>query len=195
MNKASGHRVSEKQLRAIVSAARQEIVDAVEAIGPCTIAEVAGLLGRRPTALYGHVARLVRVGLLIPAPAPGGAGRPATMYDVPARPVALRYELRSAHFRRLLIRCVGAMLRNAHRGFAHATTSSRPRVSGPERALWASHTKGRLTRRELRRVNALLAEILAIQRHAAARGRGREIFELTFVLAPVTSARPSQPTR
>lgn len=53
-----------KQIRALASALRQDIVDGVEAIGPCAISELAVLLRRPPHALYYHVRRLVRLGLL-----------------------------------------------------------------------------------------------------------------------------------
>ena len=52
------------QIRCLMSQVRQEIVDVVEALGTCSIGEIAEQLGRSADGLYYHVKALVKVDLL-----------------------------------------------------------------------------------------------------------------------------------
>lgn len=52
-------------VKALASPARQEIVDALQAAGARTIAELAALLARPADSLYFHVRSLVKVGLVV----------------------------------------------------------------------------------------------------------------------------------
>ena len=53
------------QIEALASPARQEVADGLQAIGPCSIADLADLLGRAPDSLYYHVRKLEKVGLVV----------------------------------------------------------------------------------------------------------------------------------
>jgi predicted transcriptional regulator len=50
--------------RAILSPVRREIVEAMQELGPCPIADVAAASGRPADALYRHVSILVKAGFL-----------------------------------------------------------------------------------------------------------------------------------
>jgi predicted transcriptional regulator len=167
-----------RQLRAIVSPIRQEIVDAVAASGPCTISELADSLGRRPTALYAHVSALQAVGLLRRAGIRSNGGRPSAVLKVPGRPMYLDYDITDA----------AGMLRNAGRDFAAATTHPGVKTAGKARSLWAARSKGWLSPRELAEVNVLLNRLISILRDGRRdRGNNRKLHEVTFVLCPFES--------
>ena len=55
---------SPRQIRALISPVRQDIVDTVEAAGPCSVADLACLLGMPADGLYYHIRCLTRAGLL-----------------------------------------------------------------------------------------------------------------------------------
>lgn len=166
---------------------RQEIIDGVAAIGPCTVAELAALVGRRATALYHHLARLEAAGLLLRSDGESVArGRPRVRYDVPGRPVLLDMAMLSAGGGRSAVeKYVGAMLRNAGRGYVRAQRSRTVTHAGPQRTLWAASWKGWLNESDLQRANALLGRLVdLLQRGTAGGRRSRRLMELTFVLSP-----------
>src|SRR3954463_6659873 len=63
-----------RQIRALASPIRQDILDAVTAIGPCSVAQLAVALGKPADGLYYHIRRLLDVGLLMEVAADGGGG-------------------------------------------------------------------------------------------------------------------------
>jgi hypothetical protein len=87
-----------------------------------------------------------------------------------------------------LLRATGAAVRHAEWSFRDAL---RPgvAVSGPNRNLWAGRTMDALTKRELTQVNRLLHALVMTMRAGRHDSRGsrtqRELYEVTFVLAPV----------
>src|SRR3954467_15721721 len=72
------------QIRALSSPIRQDILDAVTAIGPCSVAELAAVIGKPADGLYYHIKRLVGVRLLEQVTA-DGTGRAELRLDVAHR--------------------------------------------------------------------------------------------------------------
>lgn len=187
------------QIRGLSSPVRQEIVDAVTAMGPVSVAELARSLGRAPNALYFHIQKLVRLGLLVRREeatvglrtrsrvtrAATLRGRPSTSYDVPGRPMRLAYQPEQPRTRAPMGKLVRSMLSSAGRSFVRAYRPDVAVVDGLDRNLWASRSKRMLSPPEVRAVNTHLRALVAIlnQPKAAAPGKGR-LMELTFVLAP-----------
>jgi predicted ArsR family transcriptional regulator len=178
--------VTARQIAALASPIRQALVDAAAASGPASIAELATHLGRPASGLYHHVRALLAAGLLVEHEAPpAGPGRPAFHYDVPGRPMRIRYDPAQPATRAPMRKLVSAMTRAAAREFSAAY---RPgvRVEGKARELWASRTEAWLTDAQVERANALLEELLRLfsgaRRPRAARTRLRS---LMWVLAPV----------
>jgi DNA-binding transcriptional ArsR family regulator len=181
---------SPRQIRALASAVRQDIVDALESAGPCTIRELAGLLGRRPDALYYHLRVLSEVGLIAQFASARNGENGATV-DVLSRPLHLNYNLSDRSNREGICRVVDAMSRSAQRNFRRAFRPGDAKVNGPTRDLWAGRCQGWLSEEDMREVNRLLSRILSIvrARHTPTR-RAAKRREITFILAPLPT-RPS----
>jgi len=173
------------QIRTLASPARQDLVDAVAADGPCTIAELAERVGRPPDALYHHVRRLVATGLLVEESVRRAAGRPAVRLTVPGRPMMIAYDQLARRNVAASTDVVATMLRSARRGFAHALAAPGVRTWGPRRNLWGGRAQGWLTEQDVETANALLTELLAVfLRRKDTRRNGSALHEFTFVLAP-----------
>lgn len=171
------------QVRALRSPVRQEIVDALEAGGPATMAELAHGLGRRPDALYFHVRQLLRVSLIREL-TPRREGRHvASVYDVAWRPMRLSYE--SGVSGKSLSAVVGAAMRLAVRDFAASARIKPPGAAGAGRPahLWGARRVGWLDPDEINRVNRLLEEASNILRQGKPR-KGSRAMSLSFVLSP-----------
>ena len=177
------------QVRGLRSPLRQEIVDAVQAEGPCSIAELAARLERAPDSLYYHVRALLRLGLLTERN--GLRAAPGLVVDVPARPMRIRYRLGDRAQSQALGDLVGAMLRLAARDFRAGQASPRAVSEGPTRNLWASRCKARLTPERLAELTRLLGRVNALLTPApgAPSAPDSELVALTFVLSPVETAR------
>jgi DNA-binding transcriptional ArsR family regulator len=189
------------QIRGLASPVRQEIIDAVTAIGPVSIAALARSLGRAPNALYFHIQKLEGLGLLVRCEeaaigkrqpsrsrATGVAtrrGRPSTTYDVPGRPMMLAYQPRQSRTKAPMAKLIRSMLSSAGRSFVRSYRPDVAVVDGLDRNLWASRSKRMLSPRELRQVNRHLRGLVALlnkpRPEPTARG---QLMELTFVLAP-----------
>ena len=171
------------QVRALASPVRQDIVDAVTARGTVSVATIARMLGRAPSALYFHIERLERLGLLVRRDIPTRRGRPSVGYDVPGRPMVLVYKPAQSKTRLPMGKLVRAMAASATRSFVRAYRPD-ANVTGLDRNLWASRSKGWLSPRELRRVNRHLQELTRLLHQASdAPGSDRQAMELTFILS------------
>ena len=174
-----------RQIRALASPARQNLVDAVVSEGPCTIAELAERVGRPADALYHHVRRLVATGLLVEESVRRAAGRPAVRLTVPGRPMMIAYDQLTGGNVAASSDVVATMLRSARRGFTRALAAPGVRTWGPRRNLWGARTQGWLTARDVETANALLRKLVALFLRGKGAGRsGRALHEFTFVLAP-----------
>ncbi len=175
-----------RQVRALRAPVRQEIVDAVQAEGPCSVAQLGARLGRAADSLYYHIRALTRLGLLIERDSPG-PGRRAAMVDVPGRPMRIRYRPGDPAQASALQELAGAMLRLAARDFRAGLASPAAVPDGPRRNLWAARVNGRLSPARVARLTALLREAASIIALASRRdgGDGRPLIALTFVLTPV----------
>src|SRR5262245_6928366 len=104
-----------RQIRALASPLRQEILDVLESLGPSTIAALAQRLARRPDSLYFHVRKLEGLGLLTRSGVTGSGRGEAALYDVPGRPMQLIYGDTPAARSTRLLPPLDAVLRLARR--------------------------------------------------------------------------------
>jgi len=188
---------SARQLRTLASPVREEIIDAVSLIGPCTVTEMSRFLGRSRHALYYHVRAMRRVGLLLETQA--SSRRAVAQYDLPGRPFSVQYDLTTPGIRRAVIALAHIRLRSAARGFVRACDAKLATTHGARRNLWVTHWKGWLSDQELEEVNRLLKRLVRLLSHEPGERRRRRAHELTFALAPVvprvSGLRPTRSRR
>ncbi len=196
------------QVRALVAPARQEIVDALETGGPCSVAALAALLGRPADGLYHHLRVLERVDLIRVVERRKVGRQVYVVYDVSVRPLVMSYEkpVRSAD----VANCISALQRIAMRDFRRALADNLGPTRGDDRAVWGARARGWLTPEDLRTLNRHLASATAIIRAARkppdphaesdaesdADAAGRRCISLQFILTPsgFTSRRAKKRT-
>jgi len=169
------------QLRALASPLRQELLDLLESAGPLSIAALGAQLGRAPDALYFHVRKLVRVGLVREHARERDGRHAFAVYDAIGRPLRIDRERAP---RRELDAVVGGILRLAARDFRRASASGRAIAQGSARNHCGARVRGWLDAAQLAEVNALLERLGACVREGRP-GPGRQPIALAYVLAPV----------
>lgn len=174
-----------KQLQVIASLGRDEIVDAAGVIGPCTVTELARFLGRSRHALYYHVRALAQCGLLREARSTKRGGRALVRYEAPGRPLVVRFDFSTRRARQAVLKLAAARLRSASRGFVRACHGQGAVLEGPRRNLWATRWTGTLTPHALEEANRLFARLIELFGTRHSRRAREQLFELTFVLAPM----------
>lgn len=168
------------QIRALESPMRQEIVDAITAIGPCSITELAANLGRAPDSLYFHVKKLLEVELVQEVGKRKQGRHEWAIYAMPGRVARIIYSNAvSGSVRKVVAGAVRLSLRE----FNEAITKKTTRTSGPLRNLWGGRTKGWLSEADLAEVNKLLEQLHQIM-YRSEPGPGREVHSFAWVVAP-----------
>lgn len=171
---------SAAQVRALVSPARQEIIDALDAAGPCSVSALAALVGRAPDGLYFHLRRLESCGL-IKACGRNRHGRHAwAMYDVAERPVRLDYDALPTDS---VANVIAAAMRLGLRDFKRAMRKGGVVIRGSDRDLWGARIKGWITPLNIRRINAVLNELRDLM-HNRGPAKGTKAMSISFILAP-----------
>jgi predicted transcriptional regulator len=177
---------SKKQLTAITSAARQEILDVLTQMGTVSITEMAATLGRPPDALYYHMRILLRAGLVETVGSRPTERRPEKLFRTIARDLRINYELSRPHSGRALIAIVGSMLRLGIRDFRDSIRNQSVIVSGKHRELWAARKTGWLTKRDLTKVVESIEQL----GRSVARPSGRgQLYGITILLTPLNRRR------
>lgn len=171
------------QLEALASSARQELVDTFAAHGPCSIADIAPLLGRTPESLYFHVRKLVKVGLLLEAGVRRRNKRDETVYATPGRRMALGIESMTPRRRRALAAIVGASLRLLPGDIERGMSDPQAIMSGSRRTVYSARAKGWLSPDERARIAELFDEIESIMAGARPRA-GSSLSAVAITLAP-----------
>jgi len=162
-----------KQIATLASPLRIMLVDTLEAIGPCSIADLGRAVGVTPDALYYHLRMLEKRGLI---------ARKANIVRT-SRSLALAYDANDKRNVNAVTRVAGSMLRGALRMFRKAFKPG-VRTSGKRRELWAAQRTVRLSPRELETVNRLLNELLDTFGSARETQSDDRLYSITFVLAP-----------
>lgn len=177
------------QIKALVAPTRQEIVDALEIVGPAPVAAIAAVLGRAPDSLYHHIRVLLRVGLVRQVDTRVRGRTREAVYDLSGQDMTIAYDLTDRSKREALKALIRAMSRIAGRDFERAVDSRRVIVEGPRRNLRGARMVGLLDGRQLKELNLLyqrIAEILA----TPPRDRARAGFHaVTFQISPLERTR------
>lgn len=167
-------------IRALESPMRQEIVDAITAIGPCSITELASYLGRAADSLYFHVKKLVKVRLVQEVEKRKEGRHEWAIYSMPGRVARIIY---SDAVSKSVRKVVAGAVRLSLREFNAATTQKTARTSGPQRNLWGGRTKGWLSDTDLAEINRLLDQIQQIICRSEP-GPERAVHSFAWVLTP-----------
>lgn len=188
MKKKGIHFIDDRrQLRAIKSAVRQEVLDTILAMGGrCSITELAAELGRPADGLYYHVKALHKAGLLEEAGQQPARRGNETVYRVPAnaRQMQIRYQPEDHKNATDVIDIANNLLRMTARDFKAGYTPERAVVSGKYRNLWAARNKGWLSKEELAEANALLSRLMDLFNQPRSPERDK-LYALTTVFAPL----------
>ena len=177
------------QLRAISSPIRQEILDTVNALGICSIPEIAEALDRPADSLYYHIRALLKAKLLLDAGTRRKKRHTEALVKAPTeRVMRLEYKLGDVQNATAIAKIVRGMLRVAERDFATGLHHSQAQGDSDQRNLNASRQKGWLTQDELREVNEHLLRLQEIF-HGAQRRDDTTFCSLTFVMAPVEQTK------
>jgi len=165
----------------LASPVRQAILDCISAGGPASVAGLSRQLRRPADRLYYHVRLLEKAGLVVDAGSGRTKRRTEAKFDVPGRPMLMKYLPMTPRNRRAIDRVISAVLRSARRDFSRALTSARIRVEGSNRELWAGRVEANLTAGELTAINAWLDKILrSMARPRAPAERGRKSYQFTW---------------
>jgi hypothetical protein len=177
-----------RQLKSLSSPIRQEIVDTVNALGTCSVPEIAAALNRPADGVYYHVRALRKSGLLVAAGTRQNGRHTEALVRAPTeRVMRLQYAPEDPRNVAEVIRIVRGMLRGAGRDFERGFRASHAVVKGNRRNLNGSRQKAWLTPPEIEEVNRLLHRLQKIF-NSARRRKGAEFCSLTFVLAPLDTA-------
>jgi hypothetical protein len=173
-----------KQLIAIATPGRDNVIDAVDVLGPSTVTQLAEFIGCSRNGLYYHIRALRDCGLLIETTQSGKGSRDTAVYDLPGRPLIVQFELSSKRARNAVIALGLTRLRAAGRSFTRACSSADAVTEGPRRNLWATRRLGRLSEAELEEANELLVKLYELFRPEPQQNKTpRKQYELTFALA------------
>jgi len=173
---------NQRQLRALISAVRQEIVDALVKLGSASAGDLAATLGRPADALYYHLRALKKSGLVINAGFRGAGRRKEEIFRTIAADLRLHYQPDDGGNRRVVTAIVGSLLRLGARDFRRAFGKGSAAVLGPRRELWATRQVGWLLPKELERVNASIERL----RKVVSRPRpGGRLYAITVLLTPL----------
>jgi DNA-binding transcriptional ArsR family regulator len=167
-----------RELGALVSPLRVEIVELLQARGPSSIAELARELSRTPHSLYYHVHALARARLLIERERRKVGKREEIVWALAAE----RFEIERAPTSPLAVRALersgAALLRRAERELCRSIRS------GADEHSMLGARRARLDRAGLARVQRALDALDRTLAREHERGRGRAHL-CTFVLTPI----------
>lgn len=176
--------------RAILSPVRREIVEAMQELGPCPIADVAASSGRPADALYRHVSILVKAGFLVDAGTRKGKRNPERLYDAAADDFRAPNVRRAgaADERQMIAATAEALAKATARSMRASATAGRLECDAAARNFAVTHYLTWLTPSRFEEVRSLLLRINEII-EAGRREQVGELYESLAILTPVTRAR------
>jgi DNA-binding transcriptional ArsR family regulator len=176
-----------RQVQALSSVSRLEIVDVLDHAGPASVAEIAAFLGRAAAPLYHHIRVLHRAGIIERVSDRRPSGHRGTLYALSDR----RFARSVAGSRKSgrSTRAIGATLRAAEHEFRTAVERE-VGLGIPVPSLRTMRHTARVTPEVLAEVDRRLDEVVAyLQANHDPLGDG-EIYAWTTVLAPTVGRRP-----
>ncbi len=180
-----------EQVEALTSPIRHEILDRLAADGPVSVRDLAAMLGRKPTAIYHHIKRLIAVDLVRSLEPQGGRGRPSLLYGTVAPRMRMARSAEIPENRPLIAKGARAMAAIAATDFAAAFEGGQWRGEGEDRNHWFFRVVTSPSPERLSRINHLLDELAELV-WAVDPEPGPPI-SIAWFLAPLDVKRPSDP--
>jgi Helix-turn-helix domain len=177
-----------RQMAALASPVRLELVGAVKAAGPSSVRELAARMGRPADGLYHHVKALLRAGVLVQTDTRKAGKRTEAVYALAAPRIGGALDPASPAGRDDVTRAAAAVLRLAGREFTAAVRSGRVGCAGNVRNALVQRQKSWLTDDALAELHGLLARVEQLLTATAERRAGRP-YAFTTVLAPLPPNR------
>jgi hypothetical protein len=190
--------------RTILSPIRREIVESMQELGPCPIADVANACGRPADGLYRHVRILVKAGFLVDAGTRKGKRNVERLFDAAAddfAPPRLRLDSSAAE-REAIAATAEALAKSTTRSMRASAAAGRLECQADRRNFHLQHHLSWLTADRFAEVRALLIRVHALL-EAGRRERTGNLYEVLAIATPVTRRRgshsrpatPTQPTK
>lgn len=151
--------LEKRQLEAMVSPRVHDIVDRLMADGPMSIKELAQQIGCKPSSLYHHIAKMLRVGLAVEAGSRVVRRRREQLYNVPAPRMRLARALAEGVHPEIVNDIAGSLIRQMGRDFSAGANRPSKCAEGEGRNFGFGRLIGRPTPAQLARLNACLIEI------------------------------------
>lgn len=178
------------QWRALLSPIRMEMVQALRRAGPCSVPDLAAMLGRRADRLYHHVGVLTRAGVVREVGTRAKPRHPERVIDLVADDVAMELSGEGERRRRETIAATArAFLRSMDKCVASSAAAGALRIEEPGRNFILNYEVGRLTPEEFVRARALHAELKRLIDRARSNPEG-EPYVAVVALCPMTTRRP-----
>jgi len=190
MPRPSLHFVVNPKVWAVLTApVRLEIVEAMRMIAPCSIADVAAALDRPADALYRHVEKLKRAGLVVDAGERSSGRRTERVFDLIADDFRVGFRnttLRTAN--RAYNDTIQSILKIASRTARDAANAGALEAMGDDRNIVGKVEHAWLTREEFHAVRAMM---MGMKEYIDARKGRRDgrLYLAAFLALPVTRKR------
>ena len=187
-----------KAWEAILSPVRREVLESMQKLGPCSIADVARDTGRPADGLYRHVAVLVKSGFLAEAGTRAARRNVERLYDAAADDfLAPRVTRRaSADERDTIVRTAESLAKSSIRALRTSAAAGRIHCERDARNFTIVHFTSWLTPARFEELRTLVVRMTALLERGRADRTG-DPYEVFAIASPVTrrsgpapSARP-----
>ncbi|WDI32724.1 winged helix-turn-helix domain-containing protein [Hyphococcus flavus] len=174
---------SPDQRELLASTRLQPIGDLLSAKGPMSVKEIAAALGQRPSALYHHIKKAVKAGLIVETGSRTINRRKEVLYDTPAVKMRFGFSVADKKLKPLWRKIQTAHSRQADRDFIGALDNSKIIDDGPQRNLRTFRLVGAPDPVALSKINQKIEEISALMWESA--GQDNPLIAITCVVAPM----------
>jgi len=179
-----------KAWEAILSPVRREIVESMQELGPCSIADVARATGRPADGLYRHVAILVASGFLVEAGTRAGRRNAERLYDAAANDFHAPRVPRGgpAATREMIVRTADALAKSTVRTMRGSAASGRLHCEDDARNFTVVHFVSWLTPERFEEVRELAGRMTRVLERGRKERQG-DLYEVLALASPVTRTR------
>jgi DNA-binding transcriptional ArsR family regulator len=175
------------QLNAVASAIRHDILDHLIARGPISVHDLALSLHRKPTAIYSHLQRLLKVDLVVGIRVSRKRGRPTLLFRPIAPLIRLARAPNEPRNRPILARIAKTMSSQAAADYGKAFQHMDWVIDGPERNHWVFRCMTAPSPQRLAKINKLLDQLAGlIWTPDPKPGR---LMSVTWLLSPIGAAK------